>query len=87
MQSRFTVYLRDGSFSYVRELESSITKFMALRNAQPTRYVWNAKGEEILKKPKEHARSLRRFRKSKLFQKQHTRLLKGNYIHTLLPQQ
>jgi hypothetical protein len=23
---------------------------MALRNAQPTRYVWNAKGEEILNK-------------------------------------
>ena len=43
-----TVYLRDGSFASVRELESSITTFMALRNAQPTRYVWNAKGEEIL---------------------------------------
>lgn len=25
--------------------------FMALRNAQPTRYVWNAKGENILKNP------------------------------------
>ncbi|PPS26167.1 transposase [Pseudomonas amygdali pv. morsprunorum] len=50
MQSRFTVYLRDGSFSSVRELESSITTFMPLRNAQPTRYVWNAKGEEILNK-------------------------------------
>jgi hypothetical protein len=24
---------------------------MALRNAQPTRYVWNAKGENILKNP------------------------------------
>ncbi|RMP35549.1 hypothetical protein ALO95_200129 [Pseudomonas syringae pv. antirrhini] len=45
-----TVYLRDGSFASVRELESSITAFMALRNAQPTRYVWNAKGEEILNK-------------------------------------
>ncbi|KPW75620.1 Transposase [Pseudomonas cannabina] len=32
-----TVYLRDGSFSPVRELESSITTFLALRNAQPTR--------------------------------------------------
>lgn len=40
-----TMYLRDGSFSSVRELESYITAFMALRNAQPTRYVWNAKGE------------------------------------------
>ena len=45
-----TVYLRDGSFSSVRELESSITTFLALRNAQRTRYVWNAKGEEILNK-------------------------------------
>ncbi|MCQ4651020.1 IS630 family transposase, partial [Pseudomonas syringae] len=39
-----------GSFSSVRELESSITTFLALRNAQPTRYVWNAKGEDILNK-------------------------------------
>lgn len=45
-----TVYLRDGSFSSVRELESSITTFLALRNAQPTRYVCNAKGEDILNK-------------------------------------
>ena len=45
-----TVYLREGSFSTVRELESSITTFLALRNAQPTRYVWNAKGEDILNK-------------------------------------
>jgi hypothetical protein len=45
-----TVYLREGSFSSVRELASSITTFLALRNAQPTRYVWSAKGEDILKK-------------------------------------
>jgi hypothetical protein len=45
-----TVFLRDGSFGSVRELESSITTFLALRNAQPARYVWNAKGEEILRK-------------------------------------
>ncbi|POC98241.1 transposase [Pseudomonas amygdali pv. morsprunorum] len=31
-------------------MESSITTFMALRNAQPTQYVWNAKGKEILNK-------------------------------------
>lgn len=43
-----TVYLRDGSFSSVRELERSITTFLALRNVQPTRYVWGAKGEDIL---------------------------------------
>jgi len=34
-----TVHLRDGSFTSVCELESSITAFLALRNAQPTRYV------------------------------------------------
>ena len=37
-------------FSSVRELEASIIAFMALRNAQPTRYVWNAKGEDTLNK-------------------------------------
>jgi hypothetical protein len=41
---------RNGCFSSVRELESSITTFLALRNAQPTRYVWSAKGEDILNK-------------------------------------
>ena len=45
-----TMYLRERSFSSVPELESSITMFLALRNAQPTRYVWNAKGEDILNK-------------------------------------
>jgi len=42
-----TVYFRDGSCSSVRELETSSTTFLALRSAQLTRYVWNAKGEEI----------------------------------------
>lgn len=45
-----TVYLRDGSFSSTRELVSSITTFLALHNAQPCRYVWSAKGEDILRK-------------------------------------
>lgn len=45
-----TVYLRDGSFSSTRELASSITTFLVLHNAQPSRYVWNTKGEEILRK-------------------------------------
>jgi len=45
-----TVYLREGGFSSVRELESSIAMFLALRNAQPTRYVWDANGEDILSK-------------------------------------
>lgn len=45
-----TVFLREGSFGSIRELESSITTVLALRNAQPTRYIWNAKGEEVLNK-------------------------------------
>ncbi|GFM80720.1 hypothetical protein PSCICN_14120 [Pseudomonas cichorii] len=45
-----TVYLRDGSFSSTRELASSITKFLVLHNAQPCRYIWSAKGEDILRK-------------------------------------
>ncbi|MFC6840896.1 IS630 family transposase [Xanthomonas theicola] len=45
-----TVYLRDGSFASVRELESAMTTFLALPNAQPTRYVWNAKWENIFNK-------------------------------------
>ena len=45
-----TVYLRDGSFSSTRELASSITTFLALHNAQPCRYGWSAKGEDILRK-------------------------------------
>jgi len=45
-----TVYLHDGSFSSTRELASSITTFLALHNAQPYRYVWSAKGEDILRK-------------------------------------
>jgi transposase len=45
-----TVYLRDGSFGSVRELQTSITTFLALLNAQPTRYIWNAKGEDIFSK-------------------------------------
>lgn len=42
-------YLQGRLISSIRELESSITTFLALRNAQPTHYVWNAKGEDILK--------------------------------------
>lgn len=47
-----TTYLREGSVSSVRELEALITAFLALRKAMPTRYVWNADGEQILAKIK-----------------------------------
>lgn len=45
-----TVYPRDGSSSSTRELASSTTTFLALHNARPCRYVWSAKGEDILRK-------------------------------------
>jgi len=42
--------VREGSFRHVKELCDEITAYLAERNAHPTRYTWNAKGEEILRK-------------------------------------
>ena len=42
--------IRDGSFQNVRELANAIGDYLAARNEKPKRYVWKAKGEEILKK-------------------------------------
>ena len=43
--------IRDGSFQNVRELGNAIAAdYLAARNEKPKRYVWKAKGEEILKK-------------------------------------
>jgi len=42
--------IRDGSFSSVRQLITAIEEYLALRNEQPKRYQWRAKGEEILAK-------------------------------------
>lgn len=42
--------IRDGSFSSVRQLVATIEDYLALRNEQPKRYQWHAKGEEILDK-------------------------------------
>jgi len=42
--------VRDGSFQHVKELSHQILAYLAERNANPTRYVWKAKGEEILRK-------------------------------------
>ena len=68
-----TVYLREGSFSSVRELESSIIMFLALRNAQPTRYVWNAKGENILNKIQRARVAMAAQARGVLFVRKHTR--------------
>lgn len=42
--------VREGSFTHVKELCNQILAYLAERNANPTRYVWKAKGEEILRK-------------------------------------
>ena len=41
---------RDCSFASVRELADTIIAFLADRNQNPKRYVWKAKGEDILRK-------------------------------------
>lgn len=47
----FTVdVVREGRFTHVKELSSQILAYLAERNANPTRYVWKAKGEETLRK-------------------------------------
>jgi len=42
--------IRDGSFQNVGELAVAILDYLAARNENPKRYVWRAKGEEILQK-------------------------------------
>lgn len=42
--------IREGSFQSVRELISAIEEYLAARNSNPKRYIWRAKGEEILRK-------------------------------------
>ena len=42
--------IRDGSFQNIRELVDAILEYLTARNDNPKRYVWKAKGEEILKK-------------------------------------
>lgn len=42
--------VRGGSFTSVRQLIVAIEEYLALRNLEPKRYLWKAKGEEILAK-------------------------------------
>src|SRR2546428_10130804 len=42
--------VREGSFTSKEELVQAIVAYLAERNLQPKRYVWKAKGEEILAK-------------------------------------
>lgn len=45
-----TDFLVEGSFSSVKQLSDSIMTYLAERNRNPKRYVWKAKGEDILRK-------------------------------------
>jgi transposase/DNA-binding CsgD family transcriptional regulator len=42
--------IADGSFASVKELAETIIVYLADRNRNPKRYVWKAKGEDILRK-------------------------------------
>ena len=42
--------IRDGSFTSVRKLIAAIEEYLTLRNEEPKRYLWRAKGKEILEK-------------------------------------
>jgi len=41
--------VREGSFRHVKQLSDRIMAYLGERNANPTRYTWNAKGEDILR--------------------------------------
>jgi len=45
-----TEFITEKSFASTRELADAIIAFLAARNENPRRYVWKAKGEEILRK-------------------------------------
>ena len=45
-----TDFISEGSFRSTKELSEAIMGYLAQRNRNPKRYVWKAKGEEILRK-------------------------------------
>src|ERR1700724_3716067 len=45
-----TEFITEKSFASTRELADAIIAFLAARNENPRRYVWKAKGEDILRK-------------------------------------
>lgn len=53
-----TAFITEKSFASTRELADAITTFLAARNADPRRYVWKAKGEDILRKIETARRTL-----------------------------
>ena len=69
-----TEFITEKSFASTRELADAIIAFLAARNENPRRYVWKAKGEDILRKinTARAARSLSLSRKATLFERRHT---------------
>jgi hypothetical protein len=45
-----TEFITEKSFASIRDLADAIIAFLAARNENPRRYVWKAKGEDILRK-------------------------------------
>jgi hypothetical protein len=45
-----TEFITEKSFASTRELADAIIAFLTARNENPQRYVWKAKGEDILRK-------------------------------------
>jgi hypothetical protein len=45
-----TAFISEKSFASTRELAEAIITYLAARNDHPRRYVWRAKGEDILRK-------------------------------------
>jgi hypothetical protein len=45
-----TPFIGEKSFASTRELADAIITFLTARNDNPRRYVWKAKGEDILRK-------------------------------------
>jgi hypothetical protein len=45
-----TAFISEKSFASTRELAQAIITFLAARNENPRRYLWSAKGEDILRK-------------------------------------
>jgi len=50
ISTRRTRFITEKSFASTQQLADAIIAFLAARNENPRRYVWKAKGEEILRK-------------------------------------
>ena len=53
-----TPFIGEKRFSSTRELADAIITFLAERNDNPRRYVWKAKGQDILRKIDKARRAL-----------------------------